>query len=306
MKEKFIKIWYKISNLIFIIYSLISVSYIIISGFVLIFPKYIIVKYIVAYFCLGIGIILIGTIMVFTYGTTSRYLFSIYIICNYVFIIPIFIINGVRILCYTYNLNNLFVFFISSFCFSWSVYIKNIKIKEKEYPQKFHKGIVYFSIPFIRLILLLLITIMNYFVFNFPYINDLYSGIIFSIALDAFLSYKNNIENNKKNKDLLEKEKCKEYKIMSDFNMIKKLKELEEIINGLDNERLIKIANEIFDYQDNGIVIKDTFVNEVSKNLKIDDEIVENFIMKELRKRYRKLVLFLIKNEEIVYKDGVK
>ena len=52
----------------------------------------------------------------------------------------------------------------------------------------------------------------------------------------------------------------------------------------LPDERLIEIANEIFDYQKAGTTTEDAFVNEMSRIFQISNN------------RYRKLILLLMKN----------
>lgn len=81
-----------------------------------------------------------------------------------------------------------------------------------------------------------------------------------------------------------------------ELSMDKSWKELEDMIDGLTDERLIEIANEIFDYQKTGNTSEDAFVIETSELLKIANRDVEYYVLDELSKRYRKLVLLLMKN----------
>lgn len=79
--------------------------------------------------------------------------------------------------------------------------------------------------------------------------------------------------------------------------MSKTWKELKDTIRGLPDERLIETANEIFDYQNTGIIAEDAYINEMAHIYEISNRDVEYHVLEELSNRYRKLILLLMKNK---------
>lgn len=78
--------------------------------------------------------------------------------------------------------------------------------------------------------------------------------------------------------------------------MDKTWKELENTIKGLTDERINKIAVDIYDYQNTGVLRDDSFLSETAEIFQISVRDVEYYVLEELRDRYKKLVLLLLKN----------
>lgn len=78
--------------------------------------------------------------------------------------------------------------------------------------------------------------------------------------------------------------------------MDKTWKELEDTIKGLTDERINEIAVDIYDYQNTGVLRDDSFLSETAEIFQISVRDVEYYVLEELRDRYKKLVLLLLKN----------
>lgn len=176
-----------------------GILYFIISICIIIFTKYIKLKYMLVYMLAGIIFMIMGKLadkLVKTYFHGSLFI-------NYIIILPIYILTCIRLITCLLNSFELFVFSVTVFFLSISMLLKEDKEDKDNYDQ-FYK--LLFSMPFIRLILLFVITLMNYLKVDIPFVKDINSGIIFSIALDSVFSlykkYKENIEL-KKRKELI-------------------------------------------------------------------------------------------------------
>lgn len=75
-----------------------------------------------------------------------------------------------------------------------------------------------------------------------------------------------------------------------------KWEQLEDTIKGLTDERLIEVAKEIYDYTETSKNVEDSFVNEMSELLHIQNRDIEHYVLDELSRRYKTLVLLLLKN----------
>lgn len=78
--------------------------------------------------------------------------------------------------------------------------------------------------------------------------------------------------------------------------MDKTWKELEDTIKGLTNERINEVAVDIYDYQSTGVLRDDSFLSEMAEIFQISVRDVEYYVLEELKDRYKKIVLLLLKN----------
>lgn len=168
----------KIINSLGMLSLKLSIIYFLVSIFIIICPQYIKKDYFLLYVGLGIFIIVLG----FIYDKIiPSFILSVTAI-NILLIIPVCIICSVRVLAYINYANGLFIFFLTALFLCLSIYFK-----EEKQDSNIVKS-VFLSIPFYRLILLIIITILDYCTISIPFIKDIYSGIIFSIAFDSFYS----------------------------------------------------------------------------------------------------------------------
>ncbi|MBD5470132.1 MAG: hypothetical protein HDR19_03175 [Lachnospiraceae bacterium] len=164
------------------------IIYFCVSILIIIFPQFIKQRYTLLYVGVGIFMIVLG----FIYDKVNPPFIISVTIFNVLLTMPICIICCVRVLTYRNYLNGMFIFFITALFMCLS-----ICFKEEKQDDNIVKS-VFLSITFYRLILLIIITILDYCTISIPYIKDIYSGIIFSIAFDSFYSickkYKNKCE----------------------------------------------------------------------------------------------------------------
>lgn len=78
--------------------------------------------------------------------------------------------------------------------------------------------------------------------------------------------------------------------------MDKTWKELEDTVKGLTDERINEVAVDIYDYQCTGVLGEDSFLGEMAEVFQISVRDVEYYVLEELKDRYKKLVLLLLKN----------
>lgn len=78
--------------------------------------------------------------------------------------------------------------------------------------------------------------------------------------------------------------------------MDKTWKELEDTVKGLTDERINEVAVDIYDYQSTGVLRDDSFLSEMAEIFQISVRDVEYYVLEELKDRYKKLVLLLLKN----------
>lgn len=72
-------------------------------------------------------------------------------------------------------------------------------------------------------------------------------------------------------------------------------KDLENTVHGLTDERLNEIAVDIYDHKKTGALQEDSLVGEIADILKISVRDVEYYALEEMKDRYKKLVLLLLK-----------